>query len=265
MDRPSAGARVRTKHGPASCWCQSQTNMDRPLLGRSGRTWTGLLLVPESGLNMDRPPAGVRWTRVRRLNMDRPSAGARSQTEWTGLCCAESGLNMDRPSAAGSCWLLVASMCPVCLLPDPESGLKNMDRPAAGVRVRTKHGPDLLVSESGLNMDRLLLELHRHIETGLGKNMSHRCSTSIDSALQATQTDMIDGLKPLLPGEVREQVDKLVPRTCFSLSYDLACDKLCSDFQEDISFHFSLGWTMLVKRFLGPQNTRRASQATAIR
>ncbi|XP_033826230.1 mitofusin-2 isoform X2 [Periophthalmus magnuspinnatus] len=101
-------------------------------------------------------------------------------------------------------------------------------------------------------------ELHRHIETGLGKNMSHRCSTSINSSLQATQTEMIDGLKPLLPAEVREQVDKLVPRHCFSLSYDLACDKLCSDFQEDISFHFSLGWTMLVKRFLGPQNTRRA-------
>uniref|UniRef100_A0A8C6UCX0 Mitofusin 2 n=1 Tax=Neogobius melanostomus TaxID=47308 RepID=A0A8C6UCX0_9GOBI len=101
-------------------------------------------------------------------------------------------------------------------------------------------------------------ELHRHIETGLGKNMSHRCSTSIDTALQSTQTDMIEGLKPLLPTEVREQVDKLVPRHCFSLSYDLACDKLCGDFQEDISFHFSLGWTMLVKRFLGPQNSRRA-------
>lgn len=101
-------------------------------------------------------------------------------------------------------------------------------------------------------------ELHRHIETGLGKNMSHRCSTSIDTALQSTQTDMIEGLKPLLPAEVREQVDKLVPRHCFSLSYDLACDKLCSDFQEDISFHFSLGWTMLVKRFLGPQNSKRA-------
>uniref|UniRef100_A0A8D3C5U2 Dynamin-type G domain-containing protein n=1 Tax=Scophthalmus maximus TaxID=52904 RepID=A0A8D3C5U2_SCOMX len=101
-------------------------------------------------------------------------------------------------------------------------------------------------------------ELHRHIEEGLGKNMSQRCSTSITSALQATHTDMIDGLKPLLPGPVREQVDKLVPRQCFSLSYDLACDKLCSDFQEDISFHFSLGWTMLVNRFLGPKNTRRA-------
>ncbi|KAM7405492.1 hypothetical protein PAMP_012751 [Pampus punctatissimus] len=101
-------------------------------------------------------------------------------------------------------------------------------------------------------------ELHRHIEEGLGKNMSERCSTTITSALQATQTDMIDGLKPLLPSPVREQVDKLVPRQCFSLSYDLACDKLCSDFQEDISFHFSLGWTMLVNRFLGPKNTRRA-------
>lgn len=49
-----------------------------------------------------------------------------------------------------------------------------------------------------------------------------------------------------------------MPRQCFSLSYDLACDKLCSDFQEDIGFHFSLGWTMLVNRFLGPKNTRRA-------
>jgi len=66
-----------------------------------------------------------------------------------------------------------------------------------------------------------------------------------------------DRLKPLLPAPVREQVDKLVPRQCFSLSYDLACDKLCSDFQEDVSFHFSLGWTMLVNRFLGPRNTRR--------
>lgn len=50
----------------------------------------------------------------------------------------------------------------------------------------------------------------------------------------------------------------LLPRQCFSLSYDLNCDKLCADFQEDIEFHFSLGWTMLVNRFLGPKNSRRA-------
>lgn len=34
-------------------------------------------------------------------------------------------------------------------------------------------------------------ELHRHVEEGLGKNMSERCSTSITSSLQATQNDMI--------------------------------------------------------------------------
>lgn len=67
-----------------------------------------------------------------------------------------------------------------------------------------------------------------------------------------------DGLKPLLPVSLRGQVDMLIPRQCFMLSYDLNCDKLCADFQEDIEFHFSLGWTMLVNRFLGPKNGRRA-------
>lgn len=37
----------------------------------------------------------------------------------------------------------------------------------------------------------LFQELHRHVEEGLGKNMSERCSTSISSSLQATQSDMI--------------------------------------------------------------------------
>ncbi|XP_054904573.1 mitofusin-2 [Poeciliopsis prolifica] len=101
-------------------------------------------------------------------------------------------------------------------------------------------------------------ELHRHIEDGLGKTMSERCSSSITTALQATQMEMIEGLKPLLPNPIREQANKIIPRQFFNLTYDLACDKLCSDFQEDISFHFSLGWTMLVNRFLGPKNTRRA-------
>ncbi|XP_060541260.1 mitofusin-2 isoform X1 [Pantherophis guttatus] len=101
-------------------------------------------------------------------------------------------------------------------------------------------------------------ELHRHIEEGLGRNMSDRCSGSIAASLQIIQQDMIDGLKPLLPISLRGQIELLVPRQCFTLSYDLNCDKLCADFQEDVQFHFSLGWTMLVNRFLGPKNTRRA-------
>ncbi|XP_078498324.1 mitofusin-2 [Lissotriton helveticus] len=101
-------------------------------------------------------------------------------------------------------------------------------------------------------------ELHRHIEEGLGRNMSDRCSSTVTVSLQATRQEMMDGFLPLLPDNLRGQVDLLVPRQCFNLSYDLNCDKLCSDFQEDISFHFSMGWTMLVNRFLGPKNGRRA-------
>ncbi|XP_009874436.1 PREDICTED: mitofusin-2-like, partial [Apaloderma vittatum] len=101
-------------------------------------------------------------------------------------------------------------------------------------------------------------ELHKHIEEGLGRNMSERCSNAITASLQTMQQEMIDGLKPLLPVPLRGQIDALIPRQCFALSYDLNCDKLCADFQEDIEFHFSLGWTMLVNRFLGPKNGRRA-------
>ncbi|KAG8544186.1 hypothetical protein GDO81_022975 [Engystomops pustulosus] len=104
-------------------------------------------------------------------------------------------------------------------------------------------------------------ELHRHIEEGLVRNLSDRCSSTISVSLQTTQQEMIDGLLPLLPSSTRSQIDLLVPRQSFSLSYDLSCDKLCADFQEDIQFHFSLGWTMLVNRFLGPKNSRRALMA----
>ncbi|KAM3921299.1 mitofusin-2 isoform 1-T2 [Leptodactylus fuscus] len=104
-------------------------------------------------------------------------------------------------------------------------------------------------------------ELHRHIEEGLGRNLSDRCSSTISVSLHTTQQEMIDGLLPLLPSSTRSQIDLLVPRQSFSLSYDLSCDKLCADFQEDVEFHFSLGWTMLVNRFLGPKNGRRALMA----
>ncbi|MGH0121224.1 UNVERIFIED_CONTAM: hypothetical protein FKN15_071564 [Acipenser sinensis] len=44
----------------------------------------------------------------------------------------------------------------------------------------------------------------------------------------------------------------------FDLSYDLNFSSLCTDFQENIEFRFSLGWTSLVNRFLGPKNAHRA-------
>ncbi|KAK7886380.1 hypothetical protein WMY93_026001 [Mugilogobius chulae] len=72
--------------------------MDRPP-AESGLTWTDLLLVPESGLNMDRPPAGAR---------------------------------VRTKHGPASCW---------CHSEHDRSPGLNMDRPPAGARVRTKHGP----------------------------------------------------------------------------------------------------------------------------
>lgn len=63
---------------------------------------------------------------------------------------------------------------------------------------------------------------------------------------------------PLLPSAVQSQVHMLVPSRKFDLSYDLNCATICCDFQENIEFQFSLGWTAIVHRFLGAANAQRA-------
>lgn len=67
----------------------------------------------------------------------------------------------------------------------------------------------------------------------------------------------LENLKPLLPSSVQDQLHLLIPCRKFDLSYDLNCHSLCADFQEDIMFHFSLGWTSLVNRFLGPKQAQK--------
>lgn len=63
---------------------------------------------------------------------------------------------------------------------------------------------------------------------------------------------------PLLPSGVQTQVHLLVPSRRFDLSYDLNFATICTDFQENIEFQFSLGWRNLVHRFLGSVNAQRA-------
>lgn len=63
---------------------------------------------------------------------------------------------------------------------------------------------------------------------------------------------------PLLPTAVQSQIQMLVPPRKFDLSYDLNCATICSDFQENIEFRFSFGWTALVHRYLGSVNAQRA-------
>uniref|UniRef100_A0A4W5KBB6 Mitofusin 1b n=1 Tax=Hucho hucho TaxID=62062 RepID=A0A4W5KBB6_9TELE len=104
-------------------------------------------------------------------------------------------------------------------------------------------------------------ELLSHIEEGMGKNLAFRCSNAVNASVQSSQKDMIESLQPLLPPAVQNQIQMLVPCHKFDLSYDLNCATLCSDFQENIEFQFSMGWTALVNRFLGPTNANRMTRS----
>ncbi|KAJ3600112.1 hypothetical protein NHX12_034062 [Muraenolepis orangiensis] len=101
-------------------------------------------------------------------------------------------------------------------------------------------------------------ELLSHVEEGMGKNLAFRCTNAINASVQSYQKDMIDNMLPLLPSASQGQVHMLVPSRRFDMNYDLNCATLCSDFQENIEFQFSLGWASLVHRYLGPANAQRA-------
>ncbi|XP_068176105.1 mitofusin-1b isoform X2 [Antennarius striatus] len=101
-------------------------------------------------------------------------------------------------------------------------------------------------------------ELLAHVEEGMGKNLAFRCSNAVDASVQTSQKYMTETMLPLLPSAAQNQVHMLVPSRKFDLSYDLNCATICSDFQENIEFQFSLGWTALVHRFLGSVNAQRA-------
>ncbi|XP_068599281.1 mitofusin-1b [Brachionichthys hirsutus] len=103
-------------------------------------------------------------------------------------------------------------------------------------------------------------ELLAHVEEGMGKNLAFRCSNAVDASVQTSQRYMTESMLPLLPSAAQNQVHMLVPSRKFDLSYDLNCATICSDFQENIDFQFSLGWTALVHRFLGSVNAQRALQ-----
>ncbi|KAK5907212.1 hypothetical protein CesoFtcFv8_005088 [Champsocephalus esox] len=101
-------------------------------------------------------------------------------------------------------------------------------------------------------------ELLSHVEEGMGKNLAFRCSDAVHASVHSSQKYMMESMLPLLPSSSQSQVHMLVPSRKFDLSYDLNCATLCNDFQENIDFQFTLGWTALVHRFLGSVNAQRA-------
>ncbi|XP_013771955.1 mitofusin-2-like [Limulus polyphemus] len=103
-------------------------------------------------------------------------------------------------------------------------------------------------------------ELHTHVEEGLGSNLRSRLSNTVAMNVESSQKEMIARMSSLLPQEHRQQMTNIMPRHNFEVLYRINCDSLCSDFQEDLEFQFSLGLVSLMKRFLGPRNTKRAKE-----
>ncbi|XP_040003200.1 mitofusin-1 isoform X2 [Xiphias gladius] len=99
-------------------------------------------------------------------------------------------------------------------------------------------------------------KLLQHVEERMVGCLAHRCSISILRDITDAQRHMIDSVRPLLSVSVQEQLS--APSTSFKLTYDLGLAALCGDFQENIEFQFSLGWTALVARFIGAANAKRA-------
>ncbi|XP_013763248.1 mitofusin-1 [Pundamilia nyererei] len=106
---------------------------------------------------------------------------------------------------------------------------------------------------SSAERDRKLLQ---HVEERLIGGLDHRCSVGVLRDIRDAQSHMIDAVRPLLSPALQEQLS--TPSASFELTYDLGLAALCADFQENIDFQFSLGWTALVTRFIGAANAKRA-------
>uniref|UniRef100_A0A8C1A607 Dynamin-type G domain-containing protein n=1 Tax=Cyprinus carpio carpio TaxID=630221 RepID=A0A8C1A607_CYPCA len=99
-------------------------------------------------------------------------------------------------------------------------------------------------------------KLMAYVEERMVKNLDLRCSSSINCCVLSSQRDIMDTLRPLMPPAARGQLH--LPNRKFSITYDLNFATLCEDFEEDMDFHFSLGLTFLVNRFLGPAKAKQA-------
>jgi len=101
-------------------------------------------------------------------------------------------------------------------------------------------------------------KLNHYVEAGVGSNLKNRLSTDLSQNMEIQQKEMMDRMTALLPPEKQTVSRNILPRReAFEVLYHLNCENLCSDFQEDLSFRFSLGFGSLVKRFLSGSNNKR--------
>jgi mitofusin len=101
-------------------------------------------------------------------------------------------------------------------------------------------------------------ELNFHVEECLSRNLHVRCSGFVHNVLRATTEHMDERVSQLLTSVTQKEHHCDMHHVAdFEMLYHFDCCHLLSDFTEDIEFHFSLGITSLVNRFLGPRGSHR--------
>ncbi|KAL3319861.1 Mitofusin-2 [Cichlidogyrus casuarinus] len=101
-------------------------------------------------------------------------------------------------------------------------------------------------------------ELNEHVEKELGRKLALACSNDIRVEVARAEKTMIGKMESM----VLEQQAKIAILTALSESgfepeFHVDCRNLCSDFHEDLTFRFSLGWSSLVQRFSATQMMKR--------
>merc|ERR1712240_363695 len=101
-------------------------------------------------------------------------------------------------------------------------------------------------------------KLSHYLESGVGSNLKARLSSDLQLNMETQQKDMMDRMTALLPLEKQTVSRNILPRReAFEVLYHLNCDNLCSDFQEDLEFKFSLGFSCLMSRFMAAGQTKK--------
>jgi len=101
-------------------------------------------------------------------------------------------------------------------------------------------------------------KLNHHLESGVGSNLKARLSSDLQLNMETQQKDMMERMTALLPPEKQTVSRNILPRReAFEVLYHLNCDNLCSDFQEDLSFKFSLGFSCLMNRFMAAGQAKK--------
>merc|ERR1712110_368960 len=92
---------------------------------------------------------------------------------------------------------------------------------------------------------------NHHIEAGIGSNLKTRLSSDLQFNIENHEKEMIERMTALIPSDKQQISRNILPRRDnFEVLYHLHFDNLCADFQEDIRFRFSLGFTALMRKFM---------------